>query len=100
MAAWQEDKDGLTLFVRVTPRSSRDAVLEPQPDWLPVKLRAPPVEGEANAALIRFLAKALGLARRDVTLLSGETARLKRIRLAGDPAQLAQALERLYRASP
>lgn len=86
--------------MRVTPRASRDAVLEPKAGWLPIRLRAPPVEGAANEALIRFLAEALDLARRDVTILSGETARMKRVRIAGDPEQLAQALERLYRASP
>lgn len=99
MAAWREDEGGLILSVRVTPRSSRDAVLPPQEDWLPVKLRAPPVDGEANAALVRFLAKALKIGRSDVELINGETARLKRIRLHGDPRQLAQALETLYRAS-
>lgn len=85
--------------MRVTPRASRDAVLAPQEDWLPVKLRAPPVDGEANAALVRFLAKALKIPRGDIALLSGETARLKRIRLVGDPHQLAQALQNLYRPS-
>ena len=98
MAAWRADKDGLTVAIRVTPRSSRDAVLPPQEDWLPVKLRAPPVDGEANAALIRFLAKSLKLSRSEVELISGETARLKRVRLKGDPEQLAQALRNLYRA--
>lgn len=100
MAAWQADADGLTVAVRVTPRASRDAVLAPVEDWLPVRLRAPPVEGAANEALVRFLAGALDIARRDVTILSGETARLKRIRIVGDPERLAQALQCLYRASP
>lgn len=100
MSAWSADKDGLTLSVRVTPRASRDAVLAPVEGWLPVRLRAPPVEGAANDALIRFLAKALDVARRDIVILSGDTARMKRIRITGNPEQLAQALERLYRASP
>lgn len=99
MAAWRADEGGLTLSVHVTPRASRDAVLAPQEDWLPVKLRAPPVDGEANAALVKFFAKALKIPRGDIALLSGETARLKRIRLVGDPHQLAQALQNLYRPS-
>ena len=48
-----------------------------------VRLAAPPVEGKANEALVRFLAKALGVAQRDVQILSGETAREKRLRIAG-----------------
>lgn len=100
MAVWQADEDGLTVAIRVTPRASSDAVLEPREGWLPVRLRAPPVEGAANEALVRFLSKALDIPRRDVAILSGEIARQKRVRLSGDPARLAQALERLYRASP
>lgn len=100
MAVWKADGDGITVAIRVTPRASADAVLEPREDWLPVRLRAPPVEGAANEALVRFLAKALGVARRDITILGGETARLKRIRIAGDGNELAQRLESLYRAAP
>ncbi|RJF93697.1 DUF167 domain-containing protein [Sphingomonas cavernae] len=100
MAVWRADAKGITVSVRVTPRASRDAVLEPKGGWLPVRLRAPPVEGAANGALVRFLASALDLPRRDVMIRSGEAARLKHVRLEGDPERLAEALERLYRASP
>lgn len=60
-----------------------------------VRLAAAPSDGAANEALVRLLAKALGVARRDVTLASGATSRLKRLHISGDPAGLAAALQRI-----
>jgi uncharacterized protein YggU (UPF0235/DUF167 family) len=60
-----------------------------------VRLAAAPSDGAANDALVRLLAKALGVARRDVTLASGATSRLKRLHISGDPAGLAAALQRI-----
>jgi uncharacterized protein YggU (UPF0235/DUF167 family) len=59
-----------------------------------VRVRAAPTDGEANDALIRVLAKAVGVPPRDVTLLQGAAGRLKTFRIEGDPARLAAALER------
>ena len=95
MAAWTRLADGLAIAVRVTPRSSKEAIAA-APDHFLVRLRAPPVEGAANDALVRFLAKEFALPRRDVTLLAGETARLKRIHLAGDPERLEKRALSLY----
>lgn len=60
---------------------------------LKVRVRAAPSDGEANAALVALIAKALGLPRARVSIVAGATARLKRIRIAGDAAALAAALE-------
>ena len=60
---------------------------------LVVRVRAAPVEGAANAALTRLLAKTLHLPKSAVTLVAGDSARLKRIHIAGDPAALAGAIE-------
>ena len=76
-------KDGTLITVKLTPRSSRDAVLGTEEEWLRVALTAPPVDGKANEAARKFLAKHLGLAKTAVTLISGQTARLKRFYLAG-----------------
>ncbi|MGI6550301.1 MAG: DUF167 domain-containing protein [Syntrophomonadales bacterium] len=81
--------DGVRLEVKVQPRSSRNEVLGFQQGVLKVKLTAPPVEGEANQALISFLAETMGIAKRNVVILRGETSRLKLVGIHG--VSLAQA---------
>jgi len=58
------------------------------------------VEGAANAALIAVVAKAFGVAKRDVTLIAGQTSRLKRLQLKGDPRVLAERAASLYGDGP
>jgi uncharacterized protein (TIGR00251 family) len=94
--------DGIALDVRLTPRSARDAIegIECRADGrtvLKVRVRAAPVEGEANEALRRLVAKALGVAPRQVELAAGAAARLKRLRISGDPQMLEAILERLLK---
>ena len=74
---------GSILTVKVQPRASADAITSVDPDWVRIRLRAPPVDGKANAALSAFLAQSLGLPVRAVTILSGATGRLKRVRISG-----------------
>lgn len=88
----------VTLAVRLTPRGGRDAVdgwatdAEGRP-YLKVRVSSAPVEGEANAALIAFMAKRLGVSRSAVRLAAGATARLKRLEIDGiDTADLYRAL--------
>jgi uncharacterized protein (TIGR00251 family) len=76
------------LAVRLTPRAGRDAIDgwaldgEGRP-YLKVRVAAPPVEGEANQALIALLAKTLRRPKSAVTVVSGPAARLKRIEISG-----------------
>jgi uncharacterized protein (TIGR00251 family) len=72
-----------SLTVRVTPRASRDEVTGWQGDELRVRLRAPPVEGRANEALIRLIASKLNLPPSSIELIAGATARVKRLRIDG-----------------
>ena len=67
----------------MVPRASRTGVAGVRGGALLVRLTAPPVAGAANDALIAFLAEALDCPRRDVTLVSGQTSRTKRIAIAG-----------------
>ena len=97
---WVLDAGGVTLAVRLTPKGGRDAIdgAERLADGrcvLKVRVRAAPSEGEANAALIRLIAKALGVPRRDVALTAGATSRIKRLVISGDGAALAAKLETL-----
>lgn len=83
----------MKLTVRVTPRSSRDAVEGFDADGrLTVRVTAAPTDGEANAAVTRLLAKALSLPPRDVVLVSGASARLKVFEVPLDPDQLQSRL--------
>jgi uncharacterized protein (TIGR00251 family) len=87
---------GVRLAVRVTPRAHRHALNGITPDaegrpCLAVRLAAPPVEGAANKALVRFLADALAVRTSDIQIRAGETARVKVIFIAGDgPALMAR----------
>ncbi|MGE0359608.1 MAG: DUF167 domain-containing protein [Vicinamibacterales bacterium] len=86
---------GTLLDVRVIPRAPRSAVAGVRDGALLVRLAAPPVDGEANAALIALLADALGVPRRDLALVGGERARRKRVKVSGmTPSEVAARLGR------
>jgi uncharacterized protein (TIGR00251 family) len=97
---WRIEADGLMIAVRLTPKGGRDAVetikhLADGRSVLKVRVRAAASEGEANAALIKLIAKTLGVAARDVSLVAGATARLKRVKVGGSGATLAAMLEKI-----
>ena len=71
------------LEVKVIPGASRDEVAGTMGNAVKIKLRAPPVEGRANEALIEFLADRLDLPRRTISLERGDTSRQKLIRIEG-----------------
>jgi uncharacterized protein (TIGR00251 family) len=72
------------LAVRVVPRASREEVVGFDDEGrLKVRLTAPPVEGEANRALLRFVARKLGVPRTRVTLVKGASSRTKWIEVDG-----------------
>jgi hypothetical protein len=72
-----------TLAIKAIPNAPRSEVIGWLGDALKVKVHAPPVEGRANAVLCEFLAETLGLPRRAVTVLRGDTSRQKIIRVDG-----------------
>jgi len=82
---------GITLRIRVKPRSSRDGVAGVHEGALVVRLTAPPVEGRANAALGRVLAELLAVAPSAVRVLRGASGRDKRIAVAGVTPSAARA---------
>ncbi|MBM5791561.1 MAG: DUF167 domain-containing protein [Cyanobacteria bacterium M_surface_10_m1_298] len=77
--------------MRVQPRASRDRVLGERDGVLAIALKAPPVDGEANAALLKFVARCLGVASRQVELVRGHTSRQKWIRVEGIEAAVVRA---------
>ena len=96
---WQIEHNGVSLTVRLTPKGGRDAIdgVELLADGravLKARVRAPPDEGKANAALSKLIAKVLAVPARDVMLVAGATARVKRLRIMSDGPTLVAALEK------
>lgn len=91
---WRADGDATLLAVIVQPRASKNQVCGLQDGELKLRLTAPPVDGAANDCCREFLAKLFRIARSQVTIVSGETSRHKRIRLEGvAPQQCEQLLK-------
>ena len=86
---WRSIADGIEIAVRVTPRASRDSLAAGLGHFA-ARLAAPPVDGAANEALVVLVAKTFGIGKRSVTLIAGDTSRLKRLRITGDSAALAE----------
>lgn len=82
---------GVELSLVIQPRASRSRVVGEHDGRLKVQIAAPPVEGEANAELAELLSELLGVPKRQVEILSGETGRRKRVRVRGVDAATAEA---------
>ncbi len=87
------------IAVRVTPRSAKPGIGQWQIDpggrpFLEIRVAAAPADGAANDEVVKLLAKALGLAKSSLTILSGQTARLKRIELPLDEQEIRARLSR------
>ncbi|HYT96357.1 MAG TPA: DUF167 family protein [Casimicrobiaceae bacterium] len=82
MSAWRRESEGaITLTLHVQPGAGRSEFAGLHGDALKLRLGAPPLEGKANAELIRFLADTFGVPQRNVLLLRGETSRAKIVRV-------------------
>ena len=82
----------------MTPRGGKDVLSGGNGEHFAARVLAPPVEGAANRAVVALIAAAFGVAKRDVALIAGETARVKRLAIAGDPQALARIAVDLYGA--
>jgi len=86
---WQGER--LLLTVRLQPRASCDEIVGPHgSESIKIRITAPPVDGKANQHLLKYLAKAFGVAKGQVTLLSGTTGRDKRVAI-DSPTKLPAA---------
>lgn len=94
-----DEQTSCVLAVVVVPRASRSEIIGWHEERLKVRLKAPPVDGEANAELIRVLAKLLGVGKNALTLQSGQTAKRKLLRIDGlDQAALRRRIDELLSA--
>jgi uncharacterized protein YggU (UPF0235/DUF167 family) len=103
MDPWRHSTAGISVALRVTPRGGRDGIdgIETLADGrcvMKVRVRAIAEGGEANRAVTELLAKALGVPKAKVRLLSGATSRLKQVAVEGDPKSLGEALRILTSA--
>ncbi|RZN29409.1 DUF167 domain-containing protein [Bradyrhizobium sp. Leo121] len=97
---WRYSTGGISVALRVTPRGGRDDIdgietLSDGRNVLKVRVRAIADGGEANRAVMGLLAKALGVPKGRVKILSGATSRLKQVAIEGDPRQLGDTLRQL-----
>ncbi|MGH6684034.1 MAG: DUF167 family protein [Pseudolabrys sp.] len=88
------------MTVRLTPKGGRDSIdgvqlMADGRSVLKVRVRAAPIEGEANDALLRLIDGAVGVPLRDVALAAGASARIKRLAILGDGPMLIAALEKI-----
>ena len=81
--------DGVILSLHVQPRASKNEIIGVVEGALKIRLTSPPVEGAANKFCCEFIAKTCGVPKRDVSIVSGEKSRHKRLKIFGvDPVQI------------
>jgi len=88
--------ESFRVAVRLTPKAACDAIdgsraLADGRVVLAARVRAAPEKGRANTALVRLLARAAGIAPSAVTIVSGDTGRVKVLQLSGDPGRLVES---------
>ena len=86
---WQDGN--LILNCHLQPKASNNAIVGLQGENVKIRITAPPIEGKANAHLVKFLAKQFGVAKSAVSILSGELGRQKRVRIES-PKKIPQIL--------
>lgn len=92
-AAWYYwEQNCVIIQIRLQPRARCDEIAGPQGDRLKIRITAPPVDGKANAHLLKFLAQSFQVGKNQVRLLSGATSRDKRVTIES-PARLLPGME-------
>lgn len=95
MSRWfRWEDDDLLLWIRVKPRSTRDAFDQIEADSIALRITAPPVDGKANRHILAWLARQFRVAKSAVRIENGERSKRKRIRISG-PRRIPEALENL-----
>ena len=87
-----EKDDAIAFDVRVVPRSSKSEIMGEYDGALKIRLASPPVDGAANAELIKLLAKSFGVSRTEVEIVYGLTSKSKCIRISGAASEAVAAI--------
>jgi uncharacterized protein (TIGR00251 family) len=80
---FRKTREGILIEVRIQPRASRSRIVGPHGGALKVQVTAPPVEGEANRALIELLASSFKVKKKDIEIVKGASSRTKVVLLRG-----------------
>ncbi|MFC0226462.1 DUF167 family protein YggU [Serratia aquatilis] len=94
MSAVTQMLDGLSVRLYIQPKASRDQIIGLHGDEIKVAITAPPVDGQANAHLIKYIAKQFKVAKSNVIIEKGELGRHKQLRII-DPQQIPAAIAAL-----
>lgn len=86
MSFLKQENDHFLLYVRVTPNSASNKIVgklidEKNQEWVKITISAVPQDNEANFELIKFLAKILKISKSEITIIRGETSRLKVLKI-------------------
>ena len=84
--------DAATFAVKVVPRASKNQIVGKEGGAIKIRLNAPPVEGKANEALVKFLAETLGVRRAQIEIVTGHASRHKIVRVRGVTANQIENL--------
>jgi len=82
---------GVVFSAKIVPGSSRTSVCGFLDGMVKIKISAPPEKGKANQSLVKFLAKKLGVKRKDVHIISGQTNSVKSVEISGISAEMLAA---------
>lgn len=84
--------ESVTLSVRIQPRASKNEVVARENGGIKIRLTAPPVDGAANEALVKFLSQLFSVSKSQVEIVSGHTSREKIVRITGISSAAADRL--------
>ena len=87
MIQLSEKNNALIFTVKVVPRASKSEIVGSHDGALKIRIAAPPVEGAANAELIKLLAKTFGVSKSAVEIIGGQTSKIKQVKISGIDAK-------------
>ena len=77
------EKNGVSLFIKVTPSSPKNQISDVGQDSLRIKIKSPPEKGKANKELVSFLSKLLDVPKKNISITRGEASRRKKVFICG-----------------
>lgn len=92
MIQYMEKDDAITFTVKVVPRASKSEIVGELDGALKARIASPPVDGAANAELIKLLAKTFGVSKSNIEITGGPTSKIKQIKITNIDAENFRAI--------